>query len=266
MTRELEPKAGGAVRIVTWNVAAGFANKVHRIADELDADIAVVCEACNEGRLRKAGSTDFRSMDWIGRSQSRGLAVMGFGSWNTSMYESVWDQRLEWALPTKATGPARQSFNVIGCWAFNKRAHHDPTDFQQSQGTQIPALYPSLVAGPTVIAGDFNSNLIWDKPGKTTNWQQTLDAMDNIGLASAYHSFFGEDQGTETSPTHWWKRSTDTTFHIDYCFVPTSWDITQVWVGGPEAWLRKGDGSDHAPLVVDVVPNANDAKEPMGTT
>ncbi len=254
MNEQLQDKAPGAIRIVTWNLAAGAHKKVHRVQDELEADIAVLCEVSTEGKLRKEGVDDFRTMDWVGRVQSRGLAVMGFGSWKTKMYDAKWDQRIEWTLPAEATGPNKQSFNIVGCWAFNKRAHFDPTDFQKSQGEQIPDAYPELFEQPTVVAGDFNNSVVWDKPGKPRSWATMVETMDDHGLKSAYHSFFDEEQGKERRPTHWWKRSTDSTFHIDHCFVPTEWDITQVWVGGPEGWLRKGDGSDHAPLVVDVVP------------
>ena len=254
MTEQLEDKQSGAVRIVTWNVAAGSAKKVPRVWGELDADVAVLCEVCTEGKLRKTAVDGFRTMDWVGRIQQRGLAVLGFGSWKTKMHDAMWDQRIEWTLPAKATGPGKVEFDIVGCWAFNKRAHFDPTDYQQAQGEQIPAAYPKLFDGPTVVAGDFNNSKIWDKPGKPRNWMNTVEVMEQHGLVSAYHRFFEEEQGEETRPTHWWKRSTESTYHIDHCFVPAHWDITQVWVGGPGDWLRKGDGSDHAPLVVDVVP------------
>lgn len=258
MSDDLEPKAAGAVRIVSWNVAAGFANKLSRLAD-LDADVAIVPEACHEGRLRKAGVDDFASMDWVGRFPARGLAVLGFGRWRTTMQAKVWDQRIEWTLPCTAKGPGGTEFGVVGCWALNKSPRFDPTDLKVPLGAQLPTTYPDLLAGPAVVAGDFNNNTIWDKPGNPRNWATTAEALEGIGLTSAYHRFFDERFGEETRPTHWWRRSAETTFHIDYCFVPKHWTVTQVWVGRHEEWLRKGDGSDHAPLVVDVVPSG--AKE-----
>lgn len=253
MSEALRPKAPGAVRIVSWNVAAGFAKKLPRLL-ELEPDVAIATEVSTEGRLRRAGADGFRTMDWVGRIQTRGLAVMGFGAWKTTMYDAMWDQRVEWTLPAKATGPGKATFDVIGVWAFNKRAHFDPSDFQQSQGEQLPAVYPKLFVRPTVVAGDFNNSVVWDKPGKPRSWAAVVETMGAQGLVSAYHTFYKEEQGEETRPTHWWKRSAESTFHIDYCFVPDDWTITQVWVGDAQEWLRKSDGSDHAPLVVDVVP------------
>ncbi len=253
MSEALQPKVPGAVRIVSWNVAAGFAEKLPRLV-ELEPDVAVATEVCTEGKLRKAGADGFATMDWVGRIQTRGLAVMGFGAWKTKMYDAMWDQRLEWTLPAKATGPSKATFDVIGVWAFNKRAHVDPSNFQQSQGEQLPTIYPKLFGRPTVVAGDFNNSVVWDKPGKPRNWRRVIETMSELNLVSAYHTHFDEQPGEESRATHWWKRSTESTFHIDYCFVPKDWTITQVWVGSAEDWLRKTDGSDHAPLVVDVVP------------
>jgi len=258
MREPLETKHPDAVRIVTWNIATGSGKKVPRVAGELKADVAVLCEVGNEGKLRKAGVDHVRTMDWVGRFQTRGVGVLGFGPWKTKMYDAMWDQRIEWTLPAKVKGPGKVEFDIVGCLAKNKSAHVDPTDYQQAQGEQIPTAYPKLFEGPTVVAGDFNNSKVWDEPGKPRNWMNTVEAMERHGLVSAYHRFFGEEQGEESRATLWWKWSTDKHFHIDYCFVPADWDITQVWVGGPDDWLRKGDGSDHAPVVVDLVPKSKE--------
>jgi hypothetical protein len=58
-------------------------------------------------------------------------------------------------------------------------------------------------------------------------------------------------QGLESRPTYYHLWNKHSSFHIDYCFVPSSWakQIAQVDVGGFDDW--KGL-SDHRPLVVDI--------------
>jgi endonuclease/exonuclease/phosphatase family metal-dependent hydrolase len=76
-----------------------------------------------------------------------------------------------------------------------------------------------------------------------------------MGLVSAYHSRYAEEQGRETRPTFFLYRHEQRPYHIDYCFLPTAWlgRVRDVTVGGHGAWASK---SDHMPLTVDVGPRA----------
>jgi exodeoxyribonuclease-3 len=66
---------------------------------------------------------------------------------------------------------------------------------------------------------------------------------------SAYHTHYGERQGAETHPTHYFRHHQDKPFHIDYVFVPKRWKLRSVEVGSFREW---GHLSDHVPMVVDV--------------
>lgn len=249
------PKAEGAIRIVTWNAHAGFHKKLRRLTEELAPDVAVVSEACTEGRLRKAGVANFSSMQWIGRIPNRGVAAIGFGSCKVKMKSKQWDQRLEWVLPVGVDGPV--PFNLFACWIKNAKARCDvPMDADLTQGAKLPLVYETLVSDPdvpVVIAGDFNNSVNWDK-GTERDFCRLVEQYDSLGLVSAYHHWAAEAFGNESSPTFWAQYDSQKPYHIDYCFVPKNWAITQVWVGNYTDWIRKKDGSDHAPLVVDVVP------------
>ena len=73
-------------------------------------------------------------------------------------------------------------------------------------------------------------------------------------LVSAYHAFFGLEQGAERHPTHYWRDRSRTgpTFDIDYVFVPkvATGLLQRVAVGSCAKWIAKGL-SDHAPVIVD---------------
>ncbi len=71
--------------------------------------------------------------------------------------------------------------------------------------------------------GDLNTNLFWDSHHpKGENHTALIELMQELGLVSAYHQFFGEAQGAETRPTCYllWKR--ERPYHLDYCFVPNT--------------------------------------------
>ncbi len=249
---DLHERHQNAIRIVVWNCHAGF-QKYQRLVDTFNPDVAVLPEICHEGRLRAAGHASFTDMGWVGRFPNRGLGVVTFGKTRSRVHERDWDQRLEWVLPCHVR-TAASAFNLFGVWAMNGDASVDLADGRgANQGSQALDAYARLLDEPTVIAGDFNNNVIWDK-GRLRDWRTEVDRYAERGLVSAYHKHFGEDHGCESRPTHWWRMSIDTSYHIDYCFVPDAWTITQVWVGSPGDWLRAGDGSDHAPMVVDVMP------------
>jgi hypothetical protein len=106
------------------------------------------------------------------------------------------------------------------------------------------------MTGPTVVAGDFNDNVLWDKPQKLNNHGTNVRALTAFGLRSAYHQSRDVNQGQEPEPTIFWRnRKIDgPRYHIDYCFVPESWineDLAvdvghfQDWVGAstsPRSW------------------------------
>lgn len=63
-----------------------------------------------------------------------------------------------------------------------------------------------LVHAPIVIAGDLNSNVIWDRERKL-NHSRLAERLAERGIISAYHEAKGEQGGRETLPTFWLTRS-----------------------------------------------------------
>jgi endonuclease/exonuclease/phosphatase family metal-dependent hydrolase len=83
--------------------------------------------------------------------------------------------------------------------------------------------YKGLLAdGPAVVAGDFNSNAIWDRENPGANHSMAVELLAGCDLVSAYHEFFDEPHGQENHEraTHYHGWKSDRPFHIDYCFVP----------------------------------------------
>ncbi len=161
---------------------------------------------------------------------------------------------ITYALPAHVTGPS--TFNLVALWS-----HYGKTPMR------VGALGPTLLAlrayarllveRPSIVAGDLNNHIRWDKPGKASNHANAVVASAALGLVSAYHAFHRLEQGAEPHPTLYWRDRTRTgpTFHIDYVFVPKSATglLRRVSVGSHAKWIATGL-SDHAPLVIDFLP------------
>jgi endonuclease/exonuclease/phosphatase family metal-dependent hydrolase len=100
--------------------------------------------------------------------------------------------------------------------------------------------------------GDFNSNALWDDEfPKDRNHSALVRNLDSLGLESAYHAQYGEEQGAEKRYTFFFHKKEEQKYHIDYCFLPKAWRgaLRNVSVGSFTDWKKY---SDHVPLVVDV--------------
>jgi endonuclease/exonuclease/phosphatase family metal-dependent hydrolase len=110
---------------------------------------------------------------------------------------------------------------------------------------------------PSILAGDLNNHIRWDKPRKASNHANAVAGFARIGMVSAYHAFFGLAQGAELHPTLYWRDRMEAgpTYHIDYAFLTESalGAVRSVEVGTHADWVAAGL-SDHVPLILDLDP------------
>lgn len=215
----------------------------------LRADIAILPECANlEILSSRAPELQFSSADWVGRHKHKGLGVFSFGAWKLAR-SADYDDSLEFAIPLVVSGPA--TFHLLAIWACYPKKR-GPRAQYLGPTRQAVARYTDFLCGaPSVVAGDFNNNVIWDKPGAAVNHAELVADLGQAGLQSAYHAFTGEVQGKERRPTIYWTRNIEKPYHIDYCFIPAEWrsKLQGVTVGSAEKWVPV---SDHAPLTVDL--------------
>ena len=224
-----------------------FHNKVNAIAS-LSPNVAVVPE-CADAKtfLRKAKEPPLLLGDWIGHNHNKGLGVF-VGQQEVVRRHPLFSSEFSHFLPLVVEGALR--FHLLAVWAFSHRAPRGTSGYAYEA---IEHYEDFLRSAPAIVAGDFNNSSIWDRPGAANNMEALRDRLADFELHSAYHSHSKEAFGREASPTHYFRRSSNT-FHIDYCFVPTSWEIASVRLESSKRWLGL---SDHAPLIVDLqVPHA----------
>lgn len=242
----LEEDATSCMRIVTWNCQGGFRHKADKIA-ALEPDIAIIqeCEAPDRLPAHDAGWSQ-RPLCWHG-DNPRGKGVAVFASFGNQLtIDPIHDPSIKYVVPVVVAGPS--SFNLLAVWT---KEDDDKKAMYIGQALAGVNAYASFIeGGPTMVVGDFNSNLIWDRPDNHRH-ADVVAALDGHGLVSIYHHWYQERQGAESRNTFYMYRTPDRGFHIDYCFIPRSWlpYVRGVQVGAHEAW---SDLSDHCPLIVDI--------------
>jgi endonuclease/exonuclease/phosphatase family metal-dependent hydrolase len=228
------------VRLVTWNCCSGpLGRKLSDLAT-LEADIAVVPE-CPRIQEQPGAAV------WMGSKPAKGLAVFATGSWRVERARAPRGLP-RYAVPLQVSGP--ESFLLLAVWAMP----HPTVPYVRGMHRAVRTCRSLMEAQPTVLLGDFNSNTIWDAEHPAERSHSALVRyLGGMGLVSAYHSRYAEAHGRETRPTFFLYRHRQRPYHIDYCFLPTTWlgRMRDVTVGEHAAWASK---SDHMPLTVDVSP------------
>lgn len=174
------------MKIVTWNCNGAFRRKYERIA-ALDADIYVIQECENP----VVSTPDYRewagSHVWAGNIASKGIGV--FVKNGLSLAPLDWpDHGLQQFLPVRID----DRLNLLAVWT--KRG-------QTRNMTYIGQFWQYMKHNSahwhdeTIICGDFNSNVIWDKRGRIWNHSECVRELDELGFRSRYHIATGELTG-----------------------------------------------------------------------
>ena len=97
-----------------------------------------------------------------------------------------WESRsLSYFLPVRIN----DSFDLIGVWACKP---YIEAIYEYEQ------MHHQKLESNSVILGDFNSNVIWDRLHGKRNQTAVNIALSDKGLVSAYHYLSGEQYGKET--------------------------------------------------------------------
>jgi len=231
------------LKIITWNCQMAFRKKVHLIQNEAP-DILIIPECEHPDKLINAGLSA-TSVLWYGTNKNKGLAVFSFGSYQLSSLDDH-NPQLKLFCPIKVTG-GKQPFLLFAVWANNT----EDREYQYiGQVWKAIHYYEGILTSEQIIiAGDFNSNVIWDKLHRKTSHTMVVDKLKSLGIFSTYHEHHNEVPGKELSPTFHLYRHEDKPYHLDYCFASAFFmeRLTAVEVGVYENWKTH---SDHMPLIV----------------
>ena len=245
------------MRVVAWNCAGALHRKIDALM-ALRPDLAVISEAADRERLiAQVPELAEASLVWVGENPNKGLLLAEFGTTLLEFDQHRHDDRLHWMAPVTVSGlpGLDQTVHLLGVWSQNasegKRRKDDPGYLLQA----LRKYDKFLRSAPAIVAGDFNNNVFWDKPGWKMNHANEIRALANLGLVSAYHVSRAVEAGSEPEPTIYWHWQETNGYHIDYVFIPQEWlrYSFEPTVGRYRDWVGSRPRlSDHVPLALEI--------------
>jgi exonuclease III len=209
-------------------------------------DILIVQECEHPDKLIfNSGLPTPADVIWYGTNQHKGLCVFSYGNFRLKLLD-VHNADLKIILPIAVFG-GPVNFTLFSIWAFNPM---DPNYNYIGQIWKAVQYYDGILKAENIIlAGDFNSNTIWDKPLRKSNHSVVVEQLKALNIFSTYHTHFNMAQGIEKHPTFFLYRHKNKPYHIDYCFASANLiaKLDTVEVGMHEDWAKH---SDHNPLIV----------------
>jgi exonuclease III len=235
------------MKITTWNCARGFAKKQNEFFSNNDPDIAVIQE-CSRKSTESPLSEGYGAA-WVGENPNIGMGVFyKKPDWSVRRLEDT-THDIQWVVPFEVKGP--ENFTLIAVWACQVKGSR--RDSYVGQVNRAIKEHPDWFEnGPVVVAGDFNSNAIFDKERRDWNHSTMVAELRRCGLSSVYHFDTKEEHGKEKTPTFHMQKNREKPFHLDYIFAPDAWkDRVRMDVG---VYSQPPYPSDHCPLSLSLSP------------
>jgi exonuclease III len=232
------------MKIITWNCNMAFRKKAGLLMPYMP-DILVIPECEHPDKL--VFDNDIPSPTsslWFGENKNKGLGVFSYGSYKLKTLAEYTDQ-YKIIAPIAVKSPAL-NLTLFAVWANNPA---DPDGQYVTQVWKAINHYKKLLGKrKLLLAGDFNSNTIWDKPRRAGNHSTVVATLQQKGISSVYHHHFTQVQGKEQHPTYYLYRHSDKPYHLDYCFASKQMmaQLKLVEVGEFEYWKKY---SDHVPVI-----------------
>jgi hypothetical protein len=237
------------MRLVTWNCNKGTYSKKVPLLEPMAADITVIQECA------KPAAESNRCL-WFGDKVNQGILVLAGPAYSIRPLP-VLDGVPKFVIPIGVSGRGLD-FTLLAVWAKGESM----SGYVQCVLTAVEMYRELISSSPCVLMGDLNSSVKYASmcPGNCHHLT-LVTLLTSLGLVSAYHTFFREEQGQESRPTLYFQWNELKPFHIDYCFLPGSWvkQIARIEVGGYSKWEGL---SDHRPLIVDIDLNCEKAADP----
>jgi len=184
---------------------------------------------------------------WFGANKNKGLGIFSYSDYKLKLLDE-YNPKFKLVVPLCIYSDSAR-LTLYAIWANN------PDDRDGRYITQIwKAInhYDCLLSdGSVILAGDFNSNTIWDRPRREGNHSTVVTFLEEKGIRSAYHYHFKQEHGKEQHPTLYMYRQKEKSYHIDYCFVSGNLlaKLQSVKIGNFSTWKKL---SDHVPVIVDI--------------
>jgi len=232
------------MKIVTWNCNGALRKKFDSIV-RLRADIYIIQECEDPARTLDNKYCEWaRNYLWIGDNKNKGVGV--FANPNIDLKRLDWSDAYEghfvrYFLPCLINN----DFQLLAVWAHKNNSPNFGYigQFWKYLKTNFH-LFDNII-----IAGDFNSNVIWDEWDRWWNHTDILKTLNEKKILSLYHQATGEEQGKEHGKTFFLQRKKEKAYHIDYFFGSSNFHNPKaITLGSFKEWIEI---SDHVTLTVE---------------
>lgn len=232
------------MKIITWNCNGALRKKFEHLSD-FDADIHVIQECEDPSQTKDFAYKQWAENHlWIGNNKNKGVGI--FAGSHIKLERLDWsdlhnDNKVRSFLPCLVNN----DFQLLGIWTHQNNSPNFRYIGQLWKYLQVNKQYFNKI----LLAGDFNSNTIWDEWDRWWNHSDVVKELKELGIESSYHHYFQEEQGKESRPTFFLHRNLLKPYHIDYVFGSQEFtnSLNELEIGKPEQWLNI---SDHLPLIV----------------
>ena len=230
------------MKIVTWNCNGAFRKKFEHLT-KFDADLLIIQECEDPSKAIDKSYTEWATnYVWIGDTKNKGIGI--FAKPHIILKKLDWsnaykDHTVKHFLPCSVN----DEFNLLAVWTHQ---NNSPNFGYMGQFWKYLQVNKEKFQN-TIIAGDFNSNVIWDQWDRWWNHSDVVRELKEIGIESLYHRFTKDEPGKEIQPTFYLRRSLERPYHIDYVFASEKLasKLENLSVGLYENWKHI---SDHSPM------------------
>lgn len=225
------------MKIISWNCNGAFRKKFERIS-AFNADIYIIQECEDPKQTRHQEYREWgQNHLWIGDSKNRGLGIFAQSDINLEPLEwsnNYRDHSVKYFLPCLVN----RDFQLLGVWT-----HRNKSPNFGYMGQFWKYLKTNLhLFQKIIIAGDFNSNAIWDQWDRWWNHSDVVKILGQRQINSVYHEEMHEAQGEESTPTFFLQKNAEKPYHIDYFFKSPHFETRSFKIGQYEDWI---DICDH---------------------
>lgn len=239
------------MKIITWNCNGAFRKKFH-LLDSYNADILIIQE-CENPQLSTKEFKNWVGENylWEGNNKNKGLGIFVRNN-DFSLKTLDWsdvninykNETLESFIPCKIN----DKLILLGVWT--KYANSEVFGYIGQFWKYLQLHKNKIEKEDIIIAGDFNSNAIWDKWDRWWNHSDVVRELEELNIKSLYHEIKNEKHGKETNHTFFLQRKENKSYHIDYIFtsdklIPKS----NIEILDKNKWLEY---SDHLPIVSNI--------------
>lgn len=208
-------------------------------------DIVFIQECENQEKLEASlEQIDYKQLLWFGDNPHKGIGVISFQDYKIELH-AEYNSDFKYIIPLSVSAQ-KTKMNVFVIWAMPHKSIKSKS--YVGQIWDAVHYYETELNQPSILIGDFNSHVRWDKERNPGNHSGVVSFLQNKNIESCYHRFHNISQGQELDPTWYMYKHEDKPYHLDYCFASKSLLLNMsIDVGQFEEWIGL---SDHMPLFV----------------